>query len=126
MFLRRTHKGLIRILLFLISFQFFSLALTPGEVPEILTEKQYSLKAQHSKFFSLSVFFESTKTEREGEEGESDGEEERLLHCFEIADLSYVSFVLTQFHTPPVSVSPIEQQFDLKPPLFKLHHVYVI
>jgi hypothetical protein len=125
MFLRRAHKGLIRILLFLISFQFFSLALTPGEVSEVLSKKLYSLKAEHSKSFSLSVFFESTKTEREGE-GESDGEEERLLHCFEIADLSYVSFVLTQFHTPPVSVSPIEQQFDLKPPLFKLHHVYVI
>jgi hypothetical protein len=125
MFRRRTHKGLIRILLFLISFQLFSLALTP-EVSELLTKKQYSLKAEHSKCFSLSVFFESTKTEREGEEGESDGEEERLLHCFEIADLSYVSFVLTRVHTPPVSASPIEQQFDLKPPLFKLHHTYVI
>jgi hypothetical protein len=124
--LLRTHKGLIRILLLLISFQFFSLALTPGESSEVLTKKQFSLKAEHSKAFSLSVFFESTKTEREGEEGEGEGEEERLLHCFEIADLSFVSFVLTQFHTPQIAKLPIEQQFDLKPPLFKLHQVYII
>jgi hypothetical protein len=117
---------LIRILLLLISFQLFSLGLTPGEVSEVLTKKQYSLKAEHSKAFSLSVFFESTKTEREREEGEGEGEEERLLHCFEIADLSFASFVLTQFHRPLVSAIPIEQQFDLKPPLFKLHHVYII
>ena len=117
----RTYKGLIRLILFLISLQFFFLAMPPGEGTRAFSDKHF--KAEHSKSFSLSVFFEENKTEKEGE-GES--AKDRLLHCVEIADLSFVSELLIKIHTPHIAFIPIEQQFDLKPPLFKLHGIFLI
>jgi hypothetical protein len=117
----RMYKGLMRFILFLISFQFFSLALTPGDGGEISSGKHHSLKAEHSRSFSLSVFFEESKAEKEGE-----GEEEKLLHCFEIADLSYISLILNRAHAFWVPKISIEQLYDLRPPLFKMHSIFII
>lgn len=118
--LLRSYKTFVRILLFLMSLQFLLLGLTPCDASR-LTKKECSIETEHSKSFLLSVFYESNKTERESED-----EDERLLHCVEIADLSSVSLGLIHCHTPVAVVSPIEQQYDLKPPLFKLHHIYLI
>lgn len=117
----RTYKGLIRIILFLVSIQFFSLATPPGDGTTAFSNKHF--KAEHSKSFSLSVFFEENKTEKEGE---WESAKDRLLHFVEIADLSFVSELLIKIHTPRIAFIPIEQQFDLKPPLFKLHGIYII
>jgi hypothetical protein len=116
----RTNKGLMRFILFLICFQFLSLALTPGDSAELLTRKTHTFNTVHSKALSLSIFLEENKSEKEGEN------DNKLLHCAEIADFYYVSHLLTQIHTPVVSIVPIEQQFDLKPPLFTLHHIFII
>jgi hypothetical protein len=118
----RLSKGFIRFILILISFQFFSLAISPGYGAALLSNKTY-LNAEHSQSFALSVFFEESKTEKEGE---GENEKDRLLHCFEIADLSYISQLLVNKYSPLIAASPIEQQYDLKPPLFKLHHTFII
>jgi hypothetical protein len=119
--LQRTYKALMRMLLLLIAFQFFVLVLTPNEASELPVQKEYSITAEHAKSFLLSVFYESNKTERESED-----EDERLIHGFEIADLSFASFVPDRYYIHTTSVAPVEQQYDLKPPLFKLHHRYII
>lgn len=115
------YKGLMRFFLLLISIQFFSLALTPGDGGEISSKNQHSLKAEHSRSFTLSVFVEETKTEKG-----SENEDERLLHCVEIADLSNITLVLDKVHTHWTPDLSIAQLYDLHPPLFKLHHTFII
>ena len=116
----RACKGLIRFVILLISFQFLSSSIIMDEGSTVSAHDQ-SFHAQYQKSISLSVFFEENKTERETE-----GEEDPYLHCFEIADLSYISQILTEIHTHCVPVLPIEHLYDLKPPLFKLHRTYII
>jgi len=118
----RLYKGFIRFILILISFQFFSLALSPDDGAALFS-KETHLSAEHSQSFSLSVFFEENKTEKEGED---ENEKDKFLHCFEIADLSFISQLLINKYSPHIAASPIEQQYDLQPPLFKLHHTFII
>lgn len=113
------YKGLMRFILLLISVQFFSFALIPGNGSEVASKNQHSLKAQHSTSFSLSVFFEESKTEKESED-------EKFLHCVEIADLSYITLVLDKVHTYWTPDFSTTQLYDLRPPLFKLHHTFIV
>lgn len=117
----RMYKGLMRFIFLLISIQFFSLALTAGDRGEAASKNQHSLKAEHSRPFSLAVFLEESKAEKEGE-----SENEKLLHCVEIADLSYITLVLNKIHTDWTPDLSIAQLYDLRPPLFKLHHTFII
>lgn len=122
----RTYENLMRIILLLISIQFFSLAISPGEGVAELTKKHQNLKAEHSKSLSLSVFFEESKGEKEGE-GENEDDRAKLVHCVEIGDLSFLAEILSNVvHTPILQLADVGQQFDLKPPLFKLHSIYII
>jgi hypothetical protein len=107
----------------LLSFQFLSPALTQAESKNYFATYQQIIQGLQNRSFSWDFLFEENKTEREGED---ENEDERLLHCFEIADLSFVSNLLVKIHTPFASLIPIEQQYDLQPPLFKVHCIYLI
>lgn len=117
----RVYKGPMRFILLLISIQFLSLALIAGDGGEAASKNQHSLKAEHSRSLSLAVFLEETKTAKEGE-----SEDEKLLHCVEIADLSYITLVLNKVHTDWTPDLSMAQLYDLRPALFKLHHTFII
>jgi hypothetical protein len=65
--------------------------------------------------------FEENTTEREGED-----ESEKSSHCSEIIDLSRVATLLTKVHTPDEIRFHNDERFDLKPPLFMLHKIFLI
>jgi hypothetical protein len=123
--LRTLYGNLMRIILLLISIQFFSLAINPGESSVALSKNDQTLKAEHSRSLSLSVFFEE-KTEKEGE-NESEEEREKLVQSFHLADLSVFENVLATFiHSTANKPLGIGKLFSSHPPLFKLQHLYLI
>jgi hypothetical protein len=115
----------MRIILLLISIQFFSLAINPGESSVASSKKNQTLKTEHSRSLSLSVFFEE-KSEKEGE-NESEGGKEKFVRSFEQTDLSVFENVLATFvHSTSNKTLVIGKLFSSHPPLFKLHHLYLI
>lgn len=123
--LRTLYGNLMRIILLLISIQFFSLAINPGESSVASSKKNQTLKTEHSRSLSLSVFFEE-KSEKEGE-NESEGGKEKFVRSFEQTDLSVFENVLATFvHSTSNKTLVIGKLFSSHPPLFKLHHLYLI
>jgi hypothetical protein len=123
--LRTLYGNLMRIILLLISIQFFSLAINPADSSIALSKNDPILRAEHTRSLSLSVFFEE-KTEKEGE-NESEEERERSCHSFELASLSGFENVLATFvHAIANKPFVIGKLFRSHPLLFKLQHLYLI
>jgi hypothetical protein len=123
--LRTLYENLMRIILLMISVQFFSLAINPGESSAASTKNDQTLKAEHSRSLSLSVFFE----EKSGKEGENKSEEnrEKIAHSVELTGLSVFENVLATFvHSTSNKTLAIGKLFSAHPPLFKLNHLYLI
>jgi hypothetical protein len=115
----------MRIILLLTSIQFFSLAINPGESSVASSKKNQTLKTEHSRSLSLSVFFEE-KSEKEGE-NEREQDREKFVQSFEQTDLSIFENVLATFvHSTSNKTLVIGTLFSSHPPLFKLQHLYLI
>jgi hypothetical protein len=115
-----------RIILLLISVQFFSLAINPGESSVPLSKKLHTVKAEHSRALTLSVFFEE-KSEKEKESENEDDGREKMMGSFALMNLSggftvHASRVCLVTNKP----SSVGNLFSSHPLLFKLHHLYLI
>ncbi len=125
--LRTLYENSMRIILLLISVQFFSLAIHPGEEESSIasSKSHHNLKAEHNKALTLSVFLEE-RTEKEGE-NENEDDRAKLVHCVELADLSSSVNALSHvIHSSDNKLIQVGQRFDLQPPLFKLHRIFLI
>jgi hypothetical protein len=123
--LRILYRNLMRIILLLISIQFFSLAINPGESSVAVSKNNQTLKAEHSKPLSLSVFFEA-KSEKEGE-NKSEENRDKVAHSVGLTSLSTFENVLATFvHSTANKTLVIGKLFSSHPPLFELQHLYLI
>jgi hypothetical protein len=113
----RITRSLIRLILFLITFQCVSPILVTTESAGF---HRFTIhrKSDHSIF--SSVLFEKMEEEEKNEE-----EKDRFI-SIELLDFSTITTVLSQAHTPPTHFTLVVDRSDHQPALFTLFCVYLI
>jgi hypothetical protein len=108
--------GLVRLVIVLITFECitpaFASAYNSG--PHEIT---IHTKAQQGSF--LSFIFEKSEEEKSEEARDK-------FMLVELIDFSQLATLLSQEHTPHISIIPFEHRFDIKPSMFKLFCVFII
>lgn len=113
----RIAKSLIRLILFLITFQCVSPILATTESSDF-QHSTIQRKSDHSVF--SSVLFEKMEEEEKNEE-----EKDRFI-TIELLDFSTITTVLSQAHTPQTHFALVVDRSDHQPALFTLFCVYLI
>jgi hypothetical protein len=112
-------RTLITLVILLISLEILGPSATASPSTSDHTATLHSQKAASSMFGSF--LFEKTEEETERNEDEKD----RMARIV-LVNFSRIAFSLSFYHTPPVNLTVLPFQYDVRPPLHELNCVFLI
>lgn len=112
-------KVLSFMVVLLITFDLVGAAITACPISAVDHNIMHSKKPEGSLIGSLLL-------EKAEEENEKTGEEKEGCSRIVIADFSHIAISLSLFHTPHTGSTPRILMYDVRPPVYALHCVFII